>query len=109
VEDLLAMLNGNDASARETRAVAAAIYFVDDRMVRIAGAQEIGVQRVHSTIVDRRIRGLQRLPEHLAAEDAAMAGIAALPFEAIRIELFELQNLQYIGEQWIHKQEAVGG
>ena len=76
-------------------------------MIRIAGTQEIGMQRMHGTVVDGCIGRLQRLPEHLTTEHSAVSRVAALPFESIRIEALELQYLQYIGEQRIHM-EAVG-
>ena len=47
VEDLLAVLDRDDAARREMIAVACAVDFIDDRRVEIAAPQEIGMQRVH--------------------------------------------------------------
>jgi len=44
VEDLLAVLDGDDAARRETVAVATAVDLVHDRCVEIATPQEVGVQ-----------------------------------------------------------------
>src|SRR5207248_9935431 len=52
VEDLLAVLDGDDATVREAVAVEAAIHLIDDGGVAIAAPQEIRVQRVHHARFD---------------------------------------------------------
>ena len=70
MEDRLAVLDRDDAARGEAAAVADAVDLVDDRDARIAGPQEVGVQRVREPAFDGAARGHQRLSRHLAAEDA---------------------------------------
>ena len=49
VEDGLAVLDGDHTSGGEGAAVADAVDLVEDRHVRVAGAEEVGVQRVDAT------------------------------------------------------------
>src|SRR5262249_17811134 len=102
VEDLLAVLDCDDATRRKARAVTTAIDFVHDRMIGIARAQEVRVQRMHAALLDRRVRCRERLPEYLPAEYAAMAGIATLASEEVELEAFQLQYFQQVGEDGIH-------
>ena len=102
MEDLLAVLDGDDATVRETRAVATAIHFVDDRRVEVAAAQEIGVQRVHQPPLDRSARRLQRLAEHLSAEHLRAADVATLAAEQVLLEPLELEQADQVGEQLVH-------
>ncbi|GAE49672.1 hypothetical protein XPU_1204 [Xanthomonas arboricola pv. pruni str. MAFF 311562] len=61
-EDHLAMLDRSDPAHRKTAAIAGAIDVVDDRVVDIAGAQEIGMQGVRlAAVVHGGLRGGQRL------------------------------------------------
>ena len=53
-----------------------------------------------------RVRRHQRLTEHLAAEHATMTGIAALAAKQIEFETLELEDLQHVGEEWIHGVKA---
>jgi hypothetical protein len=46
IEDLLSMLDRHHAPSGETFAVAGTIHFIEDRNPRIAGTQEISVQRM---------------------------------------------------------------
>ena len=71
VEDRPTVLDRDDASGREAPAVADPVDLVQDRHRRIAGAQEVGVQRVHQAValVDRPCSRHERLPGDLSAED----------------------------------------
>ena len=71
-------------------------------MIRIAGAQEISMQRMDVATFDRGIRRHQRLAQHLPAEHATMAGIATLATKQIQLQALQLQHLKQIGEQRIH-------
>ena len=106
VEDLLAVLDGDDAAVGEAVAIEAAVDFVDDRRVAVAAPQEVGMQRVHHARLDRRRRRRQRLAEHLPAEDLRAADVAALAAEQIDLELLELEQLQQIREALIHGASA---
>ena len=103
VEDLLAVLDRDDAAVGEARAVAAAVHLVDDRRVEVAAPQEIRVQRMHRALgLDRAARGHQRLPEHLPAEHLRTADVAALAAEQVDLEPLEIEQLQQVGEHLAH-------
>ena len=53
VEDRPAVLDRHHPAGREAPAVADAVDLVEDRHGRIAGAQEVGVQRVHQPVRSR--------------------------------------------------------
>src|SRR5678816_2802089 len=56
---------------RDRRAtVPDAVHLVDDRRRRVAGAEEVGVQRVRRALLDSATGGDERLAGDLAAEDA---------------------------------------
>jgi hypothetical protein len=101
VKDLLAMLDRDDAPAREAAAVAAAIDVIDDGRLGIPGAQEIAVQRVHGTVFDGLDRGDERLSEHLAAEHALAADVAAQAPEHVLLEPFEAQQREEIRDHGV--------
>ena len=103
VEDLLAMLDRDDAAVGEARTVAAAIHLVDDRRVEVATPQEIRVQRMHRAIgLDRAARGHQRLPEHLPAEHLRAADVAADTPEQVDLQPLEVEQLEQVGEHRAH-------
>ncbi len=56
----------------------------------------------HASIVDGGTRRLQRLAEHLPAENLRTAGVAALAAEQVDLEPFELELLLQVGEALIH-------
>ena len=66
VEDGLAVLDGHHPPGRERAAVADAVDLVEDGHVGIAGAQEVGVQRVHAAALDGASRRHEGLGRHLA-------------------------------------------
>ena len=70
VEDRPAVLDGHHPPGGEALAVTDAIDLVEDRYGRIAGAEEVGMERVHGSarVVDRPGGRHQRLPGHLASE-----------------------------------------
>ncbi|KAG0740209.1 hypothetical protein G6F24_017091 [Rhizopus arrhizus] len=68
------MLDRGDPAHREAAAIAGTVHVVDDRVVDVAGAQEIGVQRMHvAAVVDRSLRRGQCLAQHLPAEHVLAA------------------------------------
>ena len=70
-----AVLDGDDPPCGEALAVADAIDLVQDRHGGVAGAEEVGVQRVDEAgrVVHRAGGGHEGLPGHLAAEDPLAA------------------------------------
>jgi hypothetical protein len=103
MENLLAVLDGDHAATGEARAIAAAVHFVVDGMIGIAGAQEVRVQGMHAAILHRGNRGGQRLPQYLPAENPAMPGIAAFTAKPIGLQALQAQHLQQVGEDGIHQ------
>lgn len=92
-EDRLAVL---DATApRGNCGVAQAVGVVDDRRSDVAGAQEIGVHRMRhaGVLVERLLRGRERLPQHLAAEHVFGADVAALAAEQGLFQAFQREQL----------------
>ena len=97
-QNWLAMLDSGDSAHRETMAVAGAIDIEHDRRGDVAGTQEVGVNRMHAAAgVNRRLRGSQRLPEHLAAEDILGADVAALAAKQIFFEALEREQSDEFG------------
>jgi hypothetical protein len=102
VEYLPAVLDRNDAPIAETRTVAGTVDDIDDVGLDIAGAQEIGVQRVHDAILDGRARSAQGLAQDLPAVDARAADIPALAAEDIVLDALELEQMQQVGKDRLH-------
>jgi hypothetical protein len=81
VEDRLAVLDGHDATRGERPSVANAVDLVQDRRVRIAGPQEVRVQRVDEagrTIVGRVLDGSSCGDESLAGDLATEHALTLL-------------------------------
>ena len=82
VEDRPVVLAGDDAPGAERPAVAGRLGVVEDRDGRVAGPQEVGVQRVHDPVgVDRAGRGDQGLAGDLPAEDPLQGRLRLAPAE----------------------------
>ena len=103
VEDLRAVLDGDDATIGEVAAVEAAIYLVDDRRGAVATPQEVGVHGVHHALDHRGGGRRQRLAQHLAAENLRAADVAALTAEQVVLQLLQLQQLQQVGQALVHE------
>src|SRR5690554_7639937 len=68
-EDRTPFLNGGDAAGGETATIAHGIDLINYRAMRIAGTQEVTMQRVGVALGFHRTRGSgQRLAEYLATE-----------------------------------------
>src|SRR4051812_8418204 len=91
IEDRGAVLDGDHAPRREAASVADAVHLVHDRDRRIAGTQEVRVQRVHAPVVgDRAARGDECLRSDLPAEDALVRRLGAQPPEEVHLERLEV-------------------
>jgi hypothetical protein len=99
------MQNGNYATHGETSTVARSIDLVDDRRIDIAAPQKIRVQRMRNAAVDRVMRGGQRLPDDLSAENLRTADVAALAAKNIIFDALESQQLQQIVENRAHRSD----
>jgi hypothetical protein len=85
------VLNRDDTTSGEAATVADAIDLVQDRHGRIAGPEEVGMQRmdVPTGLVHSATGGDKRLAGNLAAEDALPVLVGGAPPEDV-----DLQGLQ---------------
>ena len=110
MEDGFAVLDGSDASAGKTSAVARAIDEIDDRRREITGAEKVAVHRVRvARRVDRSLRGDERLREDLTAEDATGADIAVEPAINIDLEWLEIEQSQEFVQRFGDAASLEGG
>ncbi len=93
VEDRLTVLNGDDPPGRKRAAVPDSFYLEHDGDRWIAGAEEIGVERVHRPLLDCAVGGHQRLTGHLAAEDPLPHVVRALTPEDPVFNALQIQQL----------------
>ena len=92
-QDRLAVLDRGHPAHRKAVAIAGAIDVEDDRRGDVAGAQEIGVQRMHAAaVLDGLLRRRQRLAEHLPAEHVLGADVAALAAEQVVFQALEREQ-----------------
>src|SRR5205823_14461849 len=91
-EDRVAMLDRGDATGRIALAVAQAFDLVDDRDLRIAGQDEIAMDRMRQPALDGAACRHHGLPDHLAAEHPLPARLRAAAPEQVHLELFEIEN-----------------
>ena len=93
----MAVLDRHDAAGDKALAVADAVDLVDDRNARIAGPEEIGVQRMRLAIrLDGAGRGDQRLAEHLAAENALPTIFRAATAEEVVLERLQVEDAEQV-------------
>ena len=93
VEDRLALLHRDDAAIGEAAAFEIADDAVDDRVILVARAHEIGVNRVRDLVaVHRSLSGLESLCDNLPSEHAAdAAGKAGAAIE-IGVDLLDVEE-----------------
>jgi hypothetical protein len=95
-------LDRDDAARREAASVADPVDVVDDRDARVAGSQEVRVQRVHHSVLDRAARGHKRLSRDLATEHPLPVLVRAQATEQVDLELFEMQQLDELVQRTSH-------
>src|ERR1700742_2196492 len=86
-EDRVAMLDRGDAPGRVALAVAQPLDLVDDRDLRIAGQDEVAMDRMRQPSLDGAACCYHRLSDHLAAEYALPARLRAVAAEQVHLEL----------------------
>jgi len=92
VVDGPAVLDGDHATGRETTSVADSVDLVEDRDARVAGAQEVRVQRVNSAVLDRPAGRHQRLGRDLAAEGALAFLGGVLSSEGVELDRLDVKE-----------------
>ena len=81
-------------------AVADAVHLVEDRHGRVAGAQEVRVQRVHvAARLHRASGGDERLAGHLAAEHALAVLVGGDAAEDVHLDGFEIEQVDQVVER----------
>ena len=104
VEDRPAVLDGDDAPGGEAAPVADPVDLVEDRHRRVAGAQEVGVQRVHVALrlVDRAARRDQSLAGHLTAEHPLALVVGRAPAEDVDLDRLQVEQRHEVvdGGHW---------
>ena len=96
------MLDRHHASHGKTATVARTVDLVNDRCLDIAAPQEIGMQGVRPAIFDGVVRGRQRLPDNLSAEDLGAANVAALAAKDVVVYAFEFEKLDDVFQNRVH-------
>ena len=93
----MAVLDRHDAAGDEALAVADAVDLVDDRNAGIAGPEEIGVQRMRLAVgLDGARGGDERLPDHLAAENALPTILRAATAEEVVLERLQVEDAEQV-------------
>jgi hypothetical protein len=103
VEDRLAVLDGHHASGGEALAVADAVDLVQDGRGRVAGPQEVGVQRMHQPVaLDGAGGGHQRLARYLATEHPLAVLVGRAPAEQVHLDHLEVEQGHQVVERALH-------
>src|SRR5690606_12449212 len=109
-EDRATVLDRGYPAHRETAAVARPVGLVADRRGDVAGLEEVGVQRVRGArLGQRRLRGRQRLSQHLAPENVLGTDVAALAAEQIDLEALERKQVDQLGNGGGHARSPGAG
>src|SRR5262245_34697954 len=105
------MLQRLDPAGGEALAVAHALDVVDDRDLRVAGKQEVGVHGMRRPVgdVDGAAGSNQRLADDLAAEYALPADLRAAAAEQVHLELFEVEDAEQVFDRGGHGGAPVPG
>ena len=93
-ENLVTVLDRNDAPRGETRAIAAAVHLVEDRHFGIARAQEISVQRMTDAVLHRAVGRHKGLPQHLPAEHALHPVLRRNAAKDVDLDGFQTEQIQ---------------
>ena len=91
-QDRLTLLHRHHPARREALAVEVARHLVHDREILVARPHEIGVKRMRILALDRSLRRLQRLRDHLSAEHPPAATRLAGAAIQIGIEHLDVEQ-----------------
>ena len=98
VEDRRAALHRDDAAGGEAATLEIAHDAEDDRIILVAGAHEIGVERMRDFgRIGRALRGLQRLRDHLPAEHPADTVALAPAAIQIGVDFLHVEQVDQFG------------
>jgi len=101
------VLDRDHPAGGEAAAVAGAVDLVDHRDRRVAGMDEIGVQRVAGHALDRLVGRAQRLRDDVAAVDAdvVLVGLGDLAAEQVHLQALDVEQV----DQLLHQLGAGNG
>ena len=101
VEDLPAVLDRDHPAGGEAAAVAGAVDLVDHRDRRVAGMDEIGVDRMAGHALDRLVGRAQRLGDDVAAVDAhvILVGLGDMPAEQVHLQALDVEQVDQLLDQ----------
>ena len=100
VQDGLPMLNGHYPACGKAAAVAVAFDLIENRLGGIAGAHEIGMQRMHRPVFGHgHGGGADRLGNHLPAKTAPAPLGRGDAAKEILLDFFNRQNIDESGHQ----------
>ena len=109
VEDRLPALHRDHPPRREAAAVEIADHAVDDGKILVAGAHEIGVERVRALVGHAALGGLERLRDHLSAEHATDPAGLAFPAVEVGVDLLDVEQVDELGGEGFGRFGAGGG
>ena len=101
-EDRVAVLDRGDAPGRIALAVAQPLDLVDDRNLRIAGQDEIAMDRMRQPALDGAARRHHRLSDHLPAEHPLPARLRAVAAEQVHLERLEIEDGNQVDQAFGH-------
>ena len=111
-EDGVAVLDRGDAPGDVAAAVAQPLDLVDDRDRRIAGQDEIAMQRVRQPlldVLDGTAGGDQRLTDHLTAEHPLPTRLRAGAAEQVLLQRLEVEDGNQVDQAFGHGVPVVLG
>src|SRR6516164_20219 len=97
------MLDRSHPPRRVALAVAQPFDLVDDRDLRIAGQNEIAMQRMRQPVFDGTARGHHGLPDHLPAKYPLPARLRAVAAKHVHLECFEVENGNEVDQSFGHR------
>ena len=106
-EDRVAVLDRGDPAGRIALAVAQPLDLVDDRNLRIAGQDEIAMQRMRQPAFDGAARRHHRLSDHLPAEHPLPARLRAVAAKQVHLDRLEIENGNQVNQAFGHRSAFV--
>jgi len=102
MKDSATVLFSYHPTAAETTTITRPIDNIFNLRRHITATQEVGMQGMRHTILNRKPCRHKRLPQNLAAKNLGRSDITALTTKTVAIQLFQMQQLKQISEHSIH-------
>ena len=101
-EDRVAVLDRGYPAGRIALAVAQPLDLVNNRNLRIAGQDEIAMQRMRQPALDGAARRHHRLSDHLSAEYPLPARLRAVAAEQVHLERLDIEDGDQVDDAFGH-------